>query len=115
MLKVFLNIMQTFTKSMLDSLIKFIWLALPLGFHIFFVQMREKIDTLPALPIYVPPDSTWMAIYDGVVIVNTNPGAVRARLKQWYAKFLRLVPLWITIAVIAALSLLVYIAIVIKG
>lgn len=85
---------KAFQKLLLDGIVNLVkwvlnitWLMLPLAFHVFLVQMRQKIDTLPAITTYYSADSTWTTVYDGVVIVNTNPGALRARIsdiKYWF-------------------------------
>lgn len=102
MIKALWNIIKNTIKWFLGSLLNFIWLMLPLGFHVFFVQMREKIDVLPALPLYVSENSTWMAVYDGVVLVNTNPGAVRKKfrnVRMWFEKNARILILLVVLLV----------------
>lgn len=113
MLKAFTKIIKNFLKDILGALLNFVWLMLPLGFHVFFVQMREKIDPITVLPIYFSENSTWMAVYDGVVIVNTNPGALRKRLKNIAAWFKKYTYLWITLCVLIITVSCVYVAVVI--
>ena len=86
------------------------WLLLPLGFHVFFLQMRKNVDKLPALTGYFSENSTWQMVYDGVVIVNTNPGSVEKRfnnIKNW---FIKTKWLWAVLAALVVLGSIVYIA-----
>ena len=68
---------------MLEWACRIIYLMLPLGFHIFAMQMREKVNVVATLDTFVSPESKWAMIYDGVVLVNSNPGAVRARIQKF--------------------------------
>ena len=94
----------------LELVARTIWLLLPLGLHVFFLQMRKNVDKLPALTGYFNEDSTWQMVYDGVVIVNTNPGAVANRFKNIKNWFIKTKWLWVILAVIAVVGSIVYIA-----
>lgn len=106
MFKAFFKLLVDFIQGTLIRIANFIWLLLPLGFHVFLVQMRERIDTLPAITTYYSEDSTWTTVYDGVVIVNTNPGALRRRFRAWQAWFASKTYLWIALAILTVLILL---------
>lgn len=84
---------------------------LPLGFHMFALQMREKINPVTTLTTFVDENSTWTIVYPGLAMVNTDVGAVRRRLnnaRMWIKKYSWL---WITLAVLAIIALLVIITI----
>ena len=94
----------------LELIARAIWLLVPIGLHMLFLQLRTKADKLPALTGYFHPDSTWQMIYDGAVLVNTNPGALGKRAKalknwlidtRWY---------WLILAFIILIAILAYIA-----
>lgn len=84
---------------LLELVARALWLLTPIGIHMLFLQLRQNVDKLPALTGYFDPDSTWQMIYDGCVIVNTNPGAVRKRannIKNWFVKTKWF---WLTLAI----------------
>lgn len=73
--------------NVLEWIIKVVYLLLPFGFHIFALQMRQRINPVTTMTTFIPPDSTWTMVYDGVVLVNTNVGAVRRKItnvKNWF-------------------------------
>lgn len=76
----------------------------------FCLQMRNKVDKLPALTGYFDPESTWQMVYDGVVIVNTNPGALNKRFDNIRKWFINTKWFWIISIVITAVVSLAYIA-----
>ena len=87
MLKAVAKWLWLFIYNVLEWIIKVIYLLLPFGLHIFALQMRQLINPVTTLTTFIPPDSTWTMVYDGVVLVNTNVGAVRRRLnnvKNWF-------------------------------
>ena len=84
---------------------------LPLGFHMFMLKMREKINPVTTLDTFVSPDSTWSMVYDGLVMVNSNPGAVRRNINRFNSWMKRRVPFFITVAVVLVIALLVNITI----
>lgn len=96
--------------NILNGIVSFIWLSLPLWFHVFLVQMREKIDVIQSLDTYFNPNSTWTAVYDGVVIVNTAPGALRKKFDSIISWFRRKKHWFIILAVLITLGLLGYVA-----
>ena len=94
----------------LELVARAVWLLLPLGLHVFILQMRRDVDKLPALTGYFDENSTWQMVYDGVVIVNSNPGALFNRfnnLKNW---FIKTRVFWYIAAVLAVIISLAYIA-----
>ena len=96
---------------MLEFVARTIWLLTPIGLHMLFLQLRKNVDRLPALTGYFDPNSTWQMIYDGCVIVNTNPGAISKRLNSIKNWFVNTKWLWITIALAIIAASLGYIAI----
>ena len=94
----------------LELVARTIWLLLPLGFHVFFLQMRKNVDKLPALTGYFSENSTWQMVYDGVVIVNTNPGSVEKRFNNVKNWFIKTKWLWVILAVLVIVGSVVYIA-----
>lgn len=96
--------------GMLEWACRIIYLMLPLGFHIFAMQMREKVNVVATLDTFVSPESKWAMIYDGVVLVNSNPGAVRARIQKFNMWLKRRIPFFITVAVILIIALLINIS-----
>lgn len=97
--------------SLVEALARFIWLMLPLGFHVFMLQMRNKVDRLPAINGYFSEDSTWSMIYDGVVLVNTTPGSVQKRFDNIGLWFKKTRYRWLVAAVLISIGLLAYIAV----
>ena len=96
--------------GVLEIIARFVWLMIPIGIHMLFLQLRTKVDKLPAMTGYFDPDSTWQMIYDGAVLVNTNPGALRKRfdnvkkwfiVTKWYWLIATIVVFMIILAVIA--------------
>lgn len=86
MLKALWKFIWLLVYNVLERVVKFIYLLLPLGFHMFVLQMREKVDPVTTLATFVSPDSRWSMVYDGLVLVNTNPGAIRKKaqnFKKW--------------------------------
>ena len=69
--------------SVLGYLLKLVQLMLPLGFYMFFMQMRTTGQVVTILDRFVDPNSQWMYIYDGAVIVNTNPGELRRKHRKF--------------------------------
>lgn len=94
----------------LELVARIIWLLTPLGVHIFCLQMRKNVDKLPALTGYFDPDSTWQMVYDGVVIVNTNPGAIDKRVANVKKWFIKTKWFWIISLVLITVSSIAYIA-----
>lgn len=89
LIKRFFSFILAILLWVLEVLARFIWLLTPIGIHMLFLQLRKNVDRLPALTGYFDPDSTWQMIYDGVVLVNTNPGALQKRfntVKTWFIK-----------------------------
>ena len=76
----------------------------------FALQMREKINPVTTLTTFVDENSTWTVVYDGLVMVNTNVGAVRKKFKNFNNWVKKWTWLFITLAVILIISLLVVIA-----
>lgn len=111
MLKTILKYLWLIIFETLEWICRIIYLMLPLGFHIFAMQMREKVNVVSTLETFVSPESRWAMIYDGVVLVNSNPGAVRARIRSFNAWLKRRIPFFITVAVILIIALLVNISI----
>lgn len=111
MLKKLLLFVWLFIYSTLEWVCRIIYLALPLGVHIFAMQMRDKAHVIQTLDTFVPETSQWSMIYDGVVLVNANPGAVRGRIKSFNTWLKRRIPFFITVAVILVIALLVNISI----
>ena len=95
----------------LDVLVRMAYLCLPLWFFMLILQLRKNVDKVTGLTIYYSEDSTWHTIYDGVVLVNTQPGALERRLlniKNW---FIKTKYMWIVVAILIIISTLIYIAI----
>lgn len=82
------------------------YLALPLGFHMFALQMRDKINPVTTLTTFVNENSTWTVVYPGLVMVNTEVGAVKKRISNFKNWVKRYTWLWITIAVLVVITLL---------
>ena len=76
----------------------------------FALQMREKINPVTTLTTFVDENSTWTVVYDGLVMVNTNVGAVRKKFKNFRSWCKKWTWLFMTLAVILIISLLVVIA-----
>lgn len=93
----------------IETILKILYLSLPLWVHMFILQMREKVDTLPSINGYLKEDSTWAMIYDGVAMVNTKPGELRAKASEFRAWVIRKKATWITLAVIFYLMMFAYI------
>lgn len=86
-----------------EGFLKFLYLSLPLWVHMFFMQMRERVDTISSITGFVDERSTWAMIYDGVALVNTKPGELKSRaheVKEW---FKRTKVYWIILAVVILL------------
>lgn len=96
--------------TLVEASARLIWLMLPLGFHVFMLQMREKVDKLPAINGYFDENSTWAMVYDGVVLVNTQPGAVSKRFEKIGLWFKKTRYRWLVAAVLIGLGCLFYIA-----
>lgn len=109
MLKALWKLIWLFIYNVLEWAVKIIYLMLPLGFHMFALQMREKINPVTTLPTFVDENSTWTVAYDGLVMVNTNVGAVRKRIKNFNNWCKKWAWLFITLAVLAIIALLVII------
>lgn len=109
-LKSILKFIFSIIYNILNGIVSFIWLSLPLWFHVFLVQMREKIDVIQSLNTYFDPNSTWTAVYDGVVIVNTAPGKLRRQFDSITSWFRRKKHWFIILAVLVTLGLLGYVA-----
>lgn len=110
MLKALGKFIWLFIYNVLEGACRFIYLMLPLGFHMFALQMREKINPVTTLTTFVDENSTWTVAYDGLVMVNTNVGAVRKKFKNFNNWVKKWTWLFITLAVILIISLLVVIA-----
>lgn len=95
MLKAFFKFIWLIIYNILEWCFKILYLMLPLGFHIFAVQMRDKINPVTTLTAFVSENSTWTMVYDGVVIVNTNVGAVKNKIKNLKKQLLKMVPFFI--------------------
>lgn len=110
MLKAVGKFIWLFIYNILEWTIRIIYLSLPLWFHMFALQMRQKINPVTTLPTFVNENSTWTVVYPGLVMVNTEVGAVRKRIqnfKNWVKKYTWL---WVTIAVLLVIALLTFIA-----
>ena len=94
----------------LELIARIIWLSVPIGLHMLFLQLRTKADTLPALTGYFDPNSTWQMIYDGAVLVNTNPGALNKRANKVKNWFINTQWYWLIVIVVIATASLAYIA-----
>ena len=94
----------------LEIVARFLWLLMPIGLHMLFLQLRKNVDRLPAMTGYFDPDSTWQMIYDGAVLVNTNPGALEKRARNIRNWFIQTKWYWVILAVISLLLILAYIA-----
>lgn len=94
----------------LELVARTIWLLLPLGIHVFFLQMRRNVDRLPAMSTYFKEDSTWQMVYDGVVLVNTNPGAVYNKFTNFKNWFIITRWYWLVLAVFVVVGSIAYIA-----
>ena len=110
MLKVFFKVTVAIVMNILEMLASFLWLMLPLGFHVFMLQMRTKVDTLPAINGYFDANSTWSMVYKGVVLVNTTPGSLGKKWDNVVKFFKRTRYNWLTAAVLLVIGLLAYIA-----
>ena len=110
MLKAIVKFIWLIFYNILEGICKFIYLMLPLGLHMFALQMREKINPVTTLTTFVNENSTWTVVYDGLVMVNTNVGAVRNRFKQFGNWCKKWTWLFKTLAVLAIIALLVVIA-----
>lgn len=96
--------------GLLEMVVRFLWLLTPIGVHMLFLQLRSKADTLPALTGYFDPNSTWQMVYDGVVIVNTNPGALRQKALNTKKWFIKTKWYWLILIVLTTVAILGYIA-----
>lgn len=97
--------------NILEWICRLIYLMLPLGFHMFALQMREKINPVTTLTTFVDENSTWTIVYPGLAMVNTDVGAVRRRLnnaQMWIKKYSWL---WVTLTVLVIIVLLTIITI----
>ena len=110
MLKIFVKFIWMIIYNTLESICKFIYLMLPLGLHMFALQMREQINPVTTLTTFINENSTWTIAYDGLVMVNTNVGAVRKKFKNFKLWLKKWTWLFITIAVLMVIVLLVIIA-----
>ena len=109
-IKQFFRLVFAIMFWILEWCARLLWLALPIGIHIFLLQLRTKADRLPALTGYFDPDSTWQMVYDGVVLVNTNPGAMFKRANAIQNWCIRTKWYWAILAIIVLLLSLIYIA-----
>ena len=107
MLKALGKFIWLFIYNILEGICKFIYLMLPLGLHMFALQMREKINPVTTLTAFIDENSTWTVVYDGLVMVNTNVGAVRKKFKNFRSWCKKWTWLFITLAVLAIIALLV--------
>lgn len=96
--------------GLLELVVRAIWLLTPIGVHMLFLQLRTRVDKLPALTGYFDPESTWQMIYDGAVLVNTNPGALQKRANNTKKWFIKTKWYWLVCVVLAFLTILTYIA-----
>lgn len=109
-IKRFFKLISILLLWALELVARTIWLLLPLGIHVFFLQMRKNVDRLPAMSTYFDENSTWQMVYDGVVLVNTNPNAVYKRfadVKNW---FIITRWYWLILAVLVVVGSIAYIA-----
>lgn len=109
MFKALLKYTWVFIFGILEWVCRIIYLMLPLGFHLFALQMRKRINPVTTLQLAIDENCTWTMAYDGLIFVNTNVGAVRKRFKLWKDKMRKLIPLWVTLAVGVIIALLVII------
>lgn len=109
--KALYKILKWLVFGVLEKLLKFLYLSLPLWAHMFFLQMRERVDVLPSITGYLKEDSTWAVIYDGVALVNTSPGAVREKINNFKTWVKKMVPFWITLAVLTTITLIALITV----
>ena len=109
-IKAFFRITLAIIMNIFEYIVRFIWLMLPLGFHVFMLQMRDKVDRLPAINGYFDENSTWSMIYDGVVLVSTTPGSLAKRFQSIGDWFVKTRYFWIILAVFMLLGLLAVIA-----
>jgi uncharacterized protein YdaL len=105
-LKSLISFIGSIIAKMIDNLLKFLYLSLPLWFHMFVLQMRDRVDTLPAINGYFDANSTWTIVYDGVVMVNTNPNAVKDKIRSIKVWFIQRKALWILLSVLLVVSML---------
>ena len=110
MLKLIFKVLWLFIYNILEWIVKIIYLMLPLGLHMFALQMREKISPVTTLTTFIDENSTWTVVYDGLVMVNTNVGAVRRRFKNTRIWFKNHTWLFVTLATIIVIVLLILVA-----
>lgn len=108
-IKKLFNIILMLILWTLEWVARIIWLLLPLGLHVFILQMRQKVDRLPALTGYFDPESTWQMVYDGVVLVNTAPNALYKRFDNTKNWFIKTRWYWLVLTVLVAVGSLAYI------
>ena len=106
MLKVIGKFIWLFIYNILEWTCRIIYLSLPLWFHMFALQMRQKINPVTTLTTFVDENSTWTVVYPGLVMVNTEVGAVRRRINSFKSWVARYAWLWITLAVLTIIALL---------
>lgn len=97
--------------SVLEKILKWTYLSLPLWFHMLILQLRDEVDTLPSINGYLHEDSTWTMVYDGVALVNSHPGKLKAQLNSIKVWFQKTVGWWITLAVLIVVLSIVLITI----
>ena len=110
MLKTLLKMIGLFIYNTLEWIVRILYLMLPFGLHILFLQLREKVNPITTISTFLSPDSRWTMVYDGVALVNSNPGAVRKKYENFKKWLKKMVPLFVTIAVLISILLLTWIA-----
>lgn len=110
MFKTLLRFIGVFIFNILEWLCRIIYLALPFGVHLFIMQMRERVDSVTTLTTFVSPDSKWAVVYNGVVLVNTNPGAVKGKINSFKFWLKKNAPIFLALGIIVIISLLGIIA-----
>lgn len=97
--------------GVMDVILKIIYLSMPLWFFMLVLQLRKNVDKVTGLTIYYDEDSTWHTVYDGVVLVNTNPGGLYRKInsiKQWFINTRWYWLILCSLSIIGALCVIAY-------
>jgi hypothetical protein len=111
MVRVIIAAIVVFTTSIFEWILKILYLMTPIGLHILLLQLREKADVINVIQTFVSEDATWTMVYDGVALVNAKPGVVRGRIKRFKSWVVSKKSWWITLSIIALLTVLTLIAV----
>ena len=61
--------------------------------------------------LFTDEGESGLVAIDGVALVNTSPGAVREKINNFKTWVKKMVPLWITLAVLTTITLIALIAV----